>query len=276
MHIVAEDRLALEIDLGHALEQDEFKLMYQPVVDLAVGGLVSTEALIRWQHPTRGLVAPLSFIPLAEATGLIVPIGRWVLFEACRQLAEWQRLRPDERISVSVNLSARQLSAPDLVADVQSAIDRHGLRPGELILEITESLLVEERGASAETLTQLRAIGTRIAIDDFGTGYSALAYLHRFPADILKIDKAFVDGLDGDREHRDLAAAVVQIGHALGMSIVAEGIERVTQLDRLRDMDCDLGQGYLLGRPMTPAAFEAWRSSSAASVVRATEGKSVA
>jgi diguanylate cyclase (GGDEF)-like protein/PAS domain S-box-containing protein len=276
MHIAADERLALETDLRGALERGEFKLEYQPVLDLAHGGVVSTEALVRWHHPARGLLSPLSFIPVAEATGLIVPIGRWVLFEACRQLAKWHRDRPDERVSVSVNLSARQLAAPDLLADVEQAIARHGLRPGELILEITESLLVDARGAGAETLGRLRSLGARIAIDDFGTGYSALAYLHRFPSDILKIDKAFVDGLDGDRENRDVAEAVVQIGHALGMQIVAEGVERKAQLDRLRDTGCDMGQGYLLGRPMAPAAFEAWRARLVAGAVVAKAGAAVA
>jgi diguanylate cyclase (GGDEF)-like protein/PAS domain S-box-containing protein len=264
MHVAADERLKLETDLRGAIERREFKLEYQPVVDLANGRLASTEALLRWHHPVRGLLPPMAFIPLAESTGLIVPIGRWVLFEACRQLAAWHAQRPNERVSLSLNLSARQLKAPGLLEDVAESIARYGLLPGELILEVTESLLIEEQGAAAETLGRLRALGARIAIDDFGTGYSALAYLHRFPADILKIDKAFVDGLDGDREHHDVAAAVVQIGHALGMRIVAEGVEREGQLDRLRDMGCDQGQGYLLGRPMAPDAFDAWQRRDAA------------
>jgi diguanylate cyclase (GGDEF)-like protein/PAS domain S-box-containing protein len=250
MHDAAEGRLELEADLRHGLERMEFHLQFQPIVELATGVVVGLEALVRWKHPQRGTVSPLAFIPIAEEIGLIVPLGRWILFEACRQLAALRAEGADPSLTVSVNVSSRQLASPDLATDVATALATHGLAPANLILEITESVLVEDQRGPIETLAKIRATGVRIAIDDFGTGYSSLAYLHRLPIDILKIDKSFVARLIDGNEEAVLAEAIIQIGHALGMLIVAEGVEEEFQRDRLGQMGCDLGQGFWFAFPM--------------------------
>jgi diguanylate cyclase (GGDEF)-like protein/PAS domain S-box-containing protein len=250
MHDAAEGRLELEADLRHGLERMEFHLQFQPIVELATGEVVGLEALARWKHPVRGTVSPLSFIPIAEEMGLIVPLGRWILFEACRQLAALRADGGNPALTVSVNVSGRQLASADLATDVATALATHGLAPANLILEITESVLVEDQRSPIEVLANIRATGVRIAIDDFGTGYSSLAYLHRLPIDILKIDKSFVDRLIDGNEEAVLAEAIIQIGHALGMQIVAEGIEEEFQRDRLGQMGCDLGQGFWFAHPV--------------------------
>ena len=250
MHDAAEGRLELDADLRHGLERMEFHLQFQPIVELATGAVVGLEALARWSHPVRGSVSPLVFIPVAEEIGLIVPLGRWILFEACRQLAALHADGADPALTVSVNVSSRQLASPDLATDVATALATHGLAPANLILEITESVLIDDQRGPIEILAKIRATGVRIAIDDFGTGYSSLAYLHRLPIDILKIDKSFVDRLIDGKEEAVLAEAVIQIGHALGMLIVAEGVEEEFQRDRLGQMGCDLGQGYWFAHPM--------------------------
>jgi EAL domain-containing protein (putative c-di-GMP-specific phosphodiesterase class I) len=250
MHEAAEGRLELEADLRLGLERMEFHLQFQPIVELATGEVVGLEALARWRHPVRGTVSPLSFIPIAEEMGLIVPLGRWILFEACRQLAALRADGGNPALTVSVNVSGRQLASADLATDVATALATHGLAPPNLILEITESVLVEDQRSPIEVLAKIRATGVRIAIDDFGTGYSSLAYLHRLPIDILKIDKSFVDRLIDGNEEAVLAEAIIQIGHALGMQIVAEGIEEEFQRDRLGQMGCDLGQGYWFAHPV--------------------------
>jgi diguanylate cyclase (GGDEF)-like protein/PAS domain S-box-containing protein len=258
MRIAAEDRLRLENDLVGALERGEMTLLYQPVIDLASGDLTGFEALIRWQHPELGLLTPDRFISIAEDTGAIVPIGAWVLTEACRAASGWRAAYPHEPgITMAVNLSGRQLSAPDLVDHVTDALELSGLPPSSLVLEVTESVLVVEHVAAAIVLGDLRALGLRLAIDDFGTGYSSLSYLRQFPIDVLKIDKSFIDSITDDGEIPALVRALVDLGHTLGMEIVAEGIELACQRTQLRTLRCERGQGYLFDRPLVPAAAAA-------------------
>ncbi|WP_158647417.1 bifunctional diguanylate cyclase/phosphodiesterase [Actinoplanes sp. ATCC 53533] len=250
----AEARVRLE----QALAADEFLVHYQPIVDLPSGELIGVEALVRWQHPERGLLGPDTFIGLAEQTGIIVPLGHWVLAEACRQAAAWHREVPGaQRLRVSVNLSARQFQHTDLVADVAAVLRDSGIDPGRVVLEITESLLMQDTDATISTLRDLRDLGVHIAIDDFGTGYSSLSYLRRFPIDILKIDKAFIDGIATDPDDATLAEAVVQLGRALRLQTVAEGIENVDQHSLLSALGCTYGQGYLFARPAGSEQIEA-------------------
>ena len=245
------DRLDLENDLRGALERGELRIHYQPIVSLGEGQVVGFEALVRWQHPKRGLVPPLAFIPLAEETGLIVPLGRWVLGEACAQAERWNRGRPDDTppVFVSVNLSARQFTKGDLVDDVGSTLQRCALEADALELEITESVLMDQSEAGIRALRDLRGLGVRLVLDDFGTGYSSLSYLKHLPLDTIKIDRSFVAGIDGAAD-RSIVDAVIALAHGLGIAVVAEGIETESQLDRLRDLGCDYGQGYLISRPV--------------------------
>jgi diguanylate cyclase (GGDEF)-like protein/PAS domain S-box-containing protein len=252
MHTAALERMEVENDLRHAVVRNELRLHYQPIVELDTGRLVGVEALLRWEHPTRGLVSPLDFITVAEESGLIVPIGRWVLTEACRQVARWQR-ETGTPLRLSVNISARQLQAPRLAEHVAKTLRSTGLRPSDLVLEITESMLVDDADRTIAKLHLLREIGVRLAIDDFGTGYSSLNYLRRLPVDILKIDRSFVMGIGSEAELTSLTTAIVGIGRDLGLETVAEGIEEVEQLDALRAMGCSFGQGYLYARPLPPA-----------------------
>ena len=251
MHAAALDRMAVENDLRHAVVRGELVLHYQPVVELATGRVVGVEALVRWNHPTRGLVSPLDFINVAEESGLIVPVGRWVLTEACRQVARWRR-ETGRPLRLSVNISARQLEAPRLAEHVARTLRSTGLPPNDLVLEITESMLVDDADRTIGKLHLLREIGVRLAIDDFGTGYSSLNYLRRLPVDVLKIDRSFVSGIGSESELTSLTAAIVGIGRDLGLDTVAEGIEEVAQLDALRAMGCVLGQGFLYSRPVPP------------------------
>jgi diguanylate cyclase (GGDEF)-like protein len=252
----ANERAALEGLLRRAEERDELRLHYQPIVDLADGSIVGVEALVRWEAPDRGLLMPGDFIGLAEESGLIVSIGRWVLEQACRQTEDWQQRHGLDSLSVGVNLSARQFQHPDLIAEVGAALAASGLEPSCLILEITESVLMQTTAATIGKLADLRRIGVRLAIDDFGTGYSSLGYLERFPVDILKIDKTFIDGI-GERGGRPvLARAIVQLGRALDLQVVAEGIERPDQASVLRRLGCIRGQGYLYSRPLPPVELE--------------------
>ncbi len=246
----------LESDLRRAVLRNEFRVRYQPIVRLAGGAITGLEALVRWQHPTRGLIPPLDFVPLAEETGMIVGIGEFVLREACRQVARWNAHRRatlgpgTAPLSISVNLSAVQLEQPglpDLVADV---LARTGLPPACLVLELTESVLVAHGSATAGRLSDLKALGVRLAIDDFGTGYSSLAYLRQFPVDIIKIDKSFVDDVGDVPAASALTEGIIQLGQALALSTVAEGIEDAAQLDRLTRGRCELGQGFYFARPL--------------------------
>jgi diguanylate cyclase (GGDEF)-like protein/PAS domain S-box-containing protein len=246
------ERLALESDLRLALERDELRLHYQPTVDLASGEIVGFEALVRWEHPTRGLVPPLEFIPAAEATGLIVPLGRWVLTEACRQAVAWgaQANRP---LRMSVNVSVRQFELCDLAAVVAQVLTETGMPARLLCLEMTESVLLTDTEENLAQLRRLKQLGVALAMDDFGTGFSSLAYLRRFPLDTLKIDRTFVDRLGGDGRDEALVHTIVRLGQSLGMSTVAEGIEDGVQFATLRGMGCDFAQGFHMSRPL-PAA----------------------
>jgi diguanylate cyclase (GGDEF)-like protein len=247
----AMERLTLEADLQHALERDEFVLLYQPVVELDSGRIVGAEALLRWRHPTRGLLPPAAFLPLVEELGLMVPVGYRVLHRACAAAVLW----PGGPVppTVSVNLSGTQLADPGLVAQVNDALRATGLPPRRLTLELTESLLVDDTRQNLAALAELRALGIRLAIDDFGTGYSSLSYLRQFPVDQLKIDKSFVEGIPGDQEASALAEAILALATALRLQPVAEGLETTGQLAALRALRCQLGQGELFARPLPEA-----------------------
>jgi len=251
------ERVELENDLRTALERDELRLHYQPLVDLATDRIVGVEALVRWQHPTRGLVPPLSFIPLAEDTGLIVPIGRWVLDTACRQARAWLDERPDSPLVMSVNLSPRQFAQPTLVAEITDILEITGLPADRLELEITESILLDEGESSAAALRALRKLGVGLVLDDFGTGYSSLSYLRRLPLNTIKIDRSFIDGLDSDDANLPIVQAVIALAHGLGIDVVAEGIETAGQLACLRGLACDRGQGFFYARPQPPEQLTA-------------------
>lgn len=256
MHDEAVQRLRLERDLHRAVERGEFQAFYQPVLNLADGTLAGFEALVRWNHPEFGLVPPGQFIPLAEDTGLIRALGRWIVEEACRQLGAWQHEFPEHgRLAMNVNLSPRQLRDPDLVDYVAAAVTDNGLAPGELKLEFTESAMMEDPEATPATLEELRARGATICLDDFGTGYSSLSYLHDLPVEVLKIDRSFVERLTASERGRHFIQTIVDLGHRLGLTLVAEGIEEEDQEAALRDMGCQLGQGFLYSRPV--AAQEA-------------------
>ncbi len=255
-HTNAVSQLRTENDLHRALERREFRLHYQPIVDLRSGQVVGFEALVRWQHPTRGLLAPGEFIGLAEETGLIVPIGAWVLEQACAQTARWQKAQGDrDPVTINVNLSPPQLGTYELTEQVRAVLARTGIRERSLCLEITESGLMVDTAEALARLSSLHALGVRLSIDDFGTGYSSLTYLKRFPVDSLKIDRTFVDGLGTEPEDTAIVSAVIGLAHSLGLVAVAEGVETVEQLTRLRAMGCDLGQGYYFGRPVPAAAL---------------------
>ncbi len=251
MHIRAVALLQLETDLRWAIERGEFQVYYQPIVELESGGVVGFEALVRWQHPEKGLVSPGEFIPIAEETGFIVPIGHWVLQEACRQVVEWHGLFPsDNPLSISVNLSGRQFSQPDLIEIIERVLEETGLPPRCLKLEITESAIMEHAQAVTDRLLKLRALGVRLGLDDFGTGYSSLSYLHRFPLDTLKIDRSFVSRMMDGGENREIVRTIVSLGKNLGMSTVAEGVEVEGQLAELRALHCTHGQGYYFSEPL--------------------------
>ena len=240
MHIRAVERLDRREQLERAIENEELVLHYQPIVDLDLGRVAGFEALVRWQHPTRGLLGPGEFIPLAEETGLIVGLGRWVLRESCRQAAHWAGAP-----YLSVNVASAQLEQPGFLAEVEAALTDGGLCPERLVLEVTESSLVDD--LEAERLQALRRLGVRLAIDDFGTGYSSLSYLRKFPMDVLKIDRSFTRDATEDSA---LLQAIVAMGESLGLVLVPEGIEEPEQADALRALGCRLGQGYLFGRPV--------------------------
>jgi diguanylate cyclase (GGDEF)-like protein/PAS domain S-box-containing protein len=254
----ALERLDLETALRQALERNEFRLHYQPIKALADGRIAEVEALVRWERPGEGLVPPARFIPVAEETGLIIPIGQWVLEQACQQARVWQSLSPgDPPLVMSVNLSGRQFQHPGLVADIERTVQAAGLDPRTLKLEVTESVAMRDADATIEKLKALKALGIQLAIDDFGTGYSSLTYLKHFPVDTLKIDRSFVDGLGQDPQDTAIVRSVVALAKTLHLQVTGEGIETPDQAAHLRMLGCDRGQGYLFARPMPPDAVSA-------------------
>jgi len=255
-HVALLRQFELLTELRRALERREFVLHYQPVVRLADGRIVGTEALIRWVHPERGMIAPADFIPLAEQAGLIVAMDRWVTAEACRQARAWQQRFPSEQpLAISVNFSARQLLDPDLLIDVRAAVEAFGLDPASLTLEITETVLMQDTEATLSVLRALRGLGVRLAIDDFGIGFSSLSYLRRLPVDVVKIDRSFVAGVATGTEEWTLARGIIRLVHSLGLETVAEGVERAEQRAHLLALGCRLAQGYYFARPAPAEAI---------------------
>jgi EAL domain-containing protein (putative c-di-GMP-specific phosphodiesterase class I) len=249
MHENATQRLQTEAQLRQALERGEFLLHYQPKLDLAEGTISGFEALLRWNHPQRGLMPPLEFIAILEDTGLILPVGEWVIGEVCRQLKAWQA-QGMAVPPVAVNLSARQLQQADLAGAVERIVGRAGVDPALLEFELTESMLMTNPESAVEILTRIKSLGIRLSVDDFGTGYSSLAYLKRFPLDALKIDRTFVRDLPDDPDDAAITKAVIRLAHSLSLKVVAEGVENADQLRELERYGCDQIQGYYVSRPV--------------------------
>jgi diguanylate cyclase (GGDEF)-like protein/PAS domain S-box-containing protein len=257
MHTRAVTRLQTETDLRRAVERQQFCLYYQPIITLGTGVIGGFEALVRWQHPERGLVSPMEFIPVAEETGLIVPIGLWVLSEACRQMRMWSEQSPAiPPMFISVNLSVRQFQQPDLVDQIGRAVAAAGLEAKRIKLEITESALMDNPTANAAVMKALRAMGIALSLDDFGTGYSSLSYLHRFPLNTLKIDRSFVSQMDTDAEGYTITQTIITLAHQLHLDVVAEGVESAQHLQQLRALGCEYAQGYFFAKPLDPAAAQ--------------------
>ena len=252
-------RVAMESDLRRALERGELSLAYQPIVRLESGDLSGFEALLRWRHPVRGLVSPAEFVPLAEETGLILQIGQWALEEASRQLVQWQQRCPEARgLSMSVNLSRRQLAQVDLADRISQVIRETGIRAGDLTIEITENIVMSDLESGIAALHRLRGLGVRLAMDDFGTGYSSLSCLHRFPLDVLKIDRSFITNMSARREYAAVINAIVALSHNMNMRVTAEGVEKLEQLAQLQTLECDLAQGYYFAKPLPAEEAEAF------------------
>ncbi|MGI9047831.1 MAG: putative bifunctional diguanylate cyclase/phosphodiesterase, partial [Rubrobacteraceae bacterium] len=252
MHAQALERLELENDLRRAIEQEELRVHYQPAVCLRTGELAGVEALVRWEHPVRGLLSPREFIPLAEETGFIDSLGQWVLRTSCKQACEWRRLYPAAgSLIMSVNLSVKQFQQKDLTMQLERILQETGLDPHYLQLEITESAVAEDVERTVKLLWALKDLKVRIAIDDFGTGYSSLHSLRSFPLDALKVDKAFVEGLGQSSRDAAIAQMIIDLAHAVGMEAIGEGVETAEQIARLREMKCDAAQGYYFSEPLT-------------------------
>jgi EAL domain-containing protein (putative c-di-GMP-specific phosphodiesterase class I) len=266
MVVDATPGLALQSDLRGALERGQFELYYQPKIDARHNVISGVEALVRWNHPTRGIVGPQEFIPMAERSGLIVSLGRWVVDEACRQIAAWHVQGKD--LSVAVNLSVLQLAEGTLVEDVRTSLARHKVQASRLLCEVTESLLIQDAETTAKTLGGLRALGVHLSVDDFGTGYSSLNQLKDLPARQLKIDRTFIQDLETRSESRAVVEAVIQLAHALQLTVVAEGVETAGQRDILKRMGCDEFQGYFFARPMQAAAMQSWSIDMPAAISR--------
>ncbi len=256
MYANAVALLQLETDLRRAIERNEFQVNYQPIVSLRTQRISGFEALLRWQHPTRGWIPPSEFIPVAEETGLIIPIGWWIMRESCRQTQAWQQQFANSKsLTINVNLSGKQFSSV-LAQQISKILQETGLNPHQLKLEITESLLMENAETAVETLTELQKLGVQLAIDDFGTGYSSLSYLHRFPIDTLKVDRSFIQKIDSDGEQLAIVRTIITLAWNLGMEVVAEGVETAKQVAQLKALRCEYAQGYLFAKPLTPEAAE--------------------
>lgn len=250
MHAAALDLLRLETDLRRALDRNEFFVVYQPIIQLATGEISGFEALVRWNHPTRGLVSPGEFIPLAEETGIVIALDHFVLRSGCAQVCAWQKQFPGREFTLSANLSSKQFLQHDLISKVEATLRETRLPPQSLKLEITEGVLMNDPEAAAKLLHELRALGIRLSIDDFGTGYSSLSYLHSFPLDTLKVDQSFVKRMQPDGRGGEIVNTIVQLARNLNLDVIAEGIETSEQFAQLRAIDCEYGQGYFFSRPL--------------------------
>jgi diguanylate cyclase (GGDEF)-like protein len=258
MHVRAVARLQLENDLRRAVERQEFQIHYQPIVALDTGFIAGFEALVRWQHPMRGLVAPPDFLPVAQETGLSIPIDRWVLATAARQTHQWQEQYPSARpLTISVNVCSPQLAQPDLIEHIDQVLRDTSLEANRLKLEITENVIMKNSESKATTFEQLRSLGVQLSIDDFGTGYSSLSRLHRFPMNELKIDRSFVSRMGVERGNLEIVSTIVTLAHKLGVDVTAEGVETKEQLAQLRALKCEYGQGYFFSQPLSSSAAEA-------------------
>jgi EAL domain-containing protein (putative c-di-GMP-specific phosphodiesterase class I) len=258
MHAEAVTRLQLNTDLRQATARGELQLFYQPIVALQTGSIRGFEALLRWYHPERGLVSPVDFVPLAEESKLILPIGMWVIRTAAQQLRDWQeRFRTPVPLSMSVNMSCRQFSQPDLVYQVERVLLETGLDARCLKMEITESSIIEHVETASAVLSKLKALGVKLALDDFGKGYSSLSYLHQFPFDTLKLDRSFISGMGPRCEQMEIVRTMVTLADVLGLDVVAEGVETALQFAQLQDLGCQFGQGYFFSRPLTAVAASA-------------------
>ncbi|MGY6501250.1 MAG: EAL domain-containing protein [Acidimicrobiales bacterium] len=265
MRSLERDRRATE--LARALEQEEFRLVFQPVVELSGGTVVGVEALIRWEHPERGVVAPSEFIPPAELSGDIVAIDRWVIDRACEQLGRWNVELAPLRLGLAINVSGVHIGRPELEETVLSAAERHGVGLDQLVLEVTETALVEEMTLAAECLHRLRDLGVQVAVDDFGTGYASLRYLGRLPVDVVKVDRSFVAAMRADAASRSIVASVIELARSLGAITVGEGVEMAEDLDTLRSLGCDAAQGYFIASPADPDLIDALLANGTAAVV---------
>ena len=273
MHAGAIKRLQLETDLRKALELNQFRVYYQPIVSLRNDQIVGFETLSRWQRP-EGLVMPGEFIAVADETGIILPINRQLLYDACRQLRSWQALFPsDPPLTVNVNITPKQFAQPDLASQIGKTLQETGLDPCCLNLEITEMIAMADADRSAMVLSELKALGVRLDIDDFGTGYSSLSRLQRFPVDTLKIDRSFISRMDTDVETREIVRIIVMLAHGLRLKVVAEGVETQAQADMLKDLGCELAQGYLYSRPVPGDAIDQLLSNNRAAEVSGSRGK---
>jgi EAL domain-containing protein (putative c-di-GMP-specific phosphodiesterase class I) len=277
MHTHAVNLLHMETDLRRALDRREFAVYYQPIVSLETGEVQGFEALLRWRHPSHGFISPAEFIPVAEETGLILPIGRWALEEACRQMREWQGQFPHAaEMYVSVNLSGRQFANPQLIDQIEEALRSTGLPPQSLKLEVTESVVMGDIEKTIEMLRQLRALGVESSIDDFGTGYSSLSYLHHFPSSTLKIDRSFIGRMGAANEKGEIVRTILLLARNLGMKVVAEGVETEGQLAQLQDLSCDYGQGYLFSKAVNAAAVGRVLSESSPRTLRSANSEGLA
>ena len=276
MHTAALTRLAVKGDLDRALERNEFFLEYQPIMNLETRDMTGVEALLRWHHPERGVVGPTEFIPVAEETGLIIPLGRWVLEQACREAKSWDGFSPARQLTMSVNVSGRQVTERGFLDEVTQILAVTGLDPSRLVLEFTEGVLMQDTEATMVTLTQLKRLGVRLAIDDFGTGYSSLSYLRMFPIDVLKIDRSFVASMSEGPDQTSLVSSILKLAETLNLETVAEGIEEADQVAALRGLGTDLGQGFFFSKPISPEALSALITARYGHIDEASVGRNVA